>query len=269
MSQLNKDLIIKLRSITSAGMLDCKKALEANNGNLDDAAAWLINKGIVDSASKTSRQANAGVVGVFFDNTKSLAVAIEVNAETDFVARNEKFQQFVSTIGPIGLQQEDLQSLLNAPFSQGLVVKDALANSIAQIGENMVINKMEKIKFEKNRSDKGLLGFYVHNSVGNNMGSIAAICCLYYSGTLNDLTKLEAAARLISIHIATCNPKFVSLEKASVKGDTLANKNDCLLTQDYILDEKYTVEQFLKNEANKLSLTNLYVDNFIRLQVGK
>ena len=269
MSQSNKDLIIKLRSITSAGMLDCKKALEANNGNLDDAAAWLINKGIVDSASKTSRQAKAGVVGVFFDNAKSFAVAIEVNAETDFVARNEKFQQFVSTIGQIGLHQPDLQALLNASFSEGLYVKDALANSIAQIGENMVINKMEKIHLDKSKGNQGLLGFYVHNSVGHNMGSIVAISCLYYSGTLTDLTKLEAIARLVSIHIATCNPKFVSLEQAFAKGDTSSIKNDCLLTQDYILDEKYTVEQFLKNEANKLGLTNLYVDNFIRLQVGK
>jgi elongation factor Ts len=268
MSKLDKDLILKLRSMTSAGMLDCKKALENNNNDLDLAAAWLINKGIIDSASKANRETNAGVIAVFLDNAKSSAIAIEVNTETDFVARNDKFQHFVSKLGPIALQQNDIESLLNAPFEQELKVKDALSNSIAQVGENIVINKMEKVTIENKPAEKGILGFYVHNAVGTNMGSIVSITSLYYSGQPNDFAKLDAVAKFVSIHIATCKPKFVSLEKASTDNNS-ASRDDCLITQGYVLNEKYTVEQFLKNEADKLGLQNLYVENFIRLQVGK
>lgn len=254
-----RKLITQLRKITSAGMLHCKKALDATKNDLKAAVSWLREQGIAKSVSKLSREAKQGVVCAYIDANSKVGSLIEVNSETDFVARNEKFQAFVSRVAEISINYDSVLSLLDANFNEGIKVKDEVSNNIAVIGEKIVIGNMKKIHTKNN----GILGSYIHNLLGENSGNIATICALTTNDNIslsNDkIQVVETLARNISLHIATmCNSEDTDENALPIQE---------LLKQNYILDEKMSLADLLNNVGKEIE-TSITISCFIRLQVG-
>lgn len=202
MAEITASMVKQLRETTGAGMMDAKAALVENNGDIEASVDWLRKKGLAKAAKKSSRTAAEGLV-VIATNGKTGAV-VEVNSETDFVARNEEFQSFVRAVGDKALAEaNDLDSLLNAKLD-GKAVSENLTDKIAKIGENMTIRRMEK-----HTVSDGVVVGYVHNAVAPNLGKIGVLIALESTG---DKAKLEALGKQIAMHAAAAFPKFLKRE---------------------------------------------------------
>lgn len=215
MAEITASMVKQLREDTGAGMMDAKAALVENNGDMEAAVDWLRKKGLSKAAKKSSRTAAEGLVAIQ-TNGKS-GVVVEVNSETDFVARNEEFQSFVKAVTEKAGSVNDLNGLLNADMG-GKPVSENLTDKIAKIGEHMTIRRMEKLSV-----NDGVVVGYVHNAVAPNLGKIGVLIALESTG---DKAKLEALGKQIAMHAAAAFPKF--LKREDVDAATLEREKNVL-----------------------------------------
>jgi len=288
MATISAGLVKDLREKTGAGMMDCKNALNETGGDIEAAVDWLRKKGLAKAAKKSGRVAAEGLVGVAVED--QIGVVVEVNSETDFVARNDDFQALVRGVLAVALDHApvvDATAVLGAHYPGGATVSDAIANAIATIGENMTLRRAQGL-----RVDEGAIGHYVHGSVADGLGRIGVIVGLKSSG---DRDKLSALGRQVAMHVAAASP--VALDAAGVDPATvqreravLAEKNAgkpanviekivesglktfykevCLLDQPYVHDPAKSVAQAVK-EAEKTVGAPIAIAGFVRFALGE
>ncbi len=286
MATISAAMVKDLREKTGAGMMDCKNALTETTGDIEAAVDWLRKKGLSKAAKKSGRVAAEGLVAVRVAGTKG--VLVEVNSETDFVARNAGFQTLVTDVAQVALDKGgDAASLLNATYPAGGTVSDAIASAIATIGENMTLRRVAGLSV-----GQGVIGHYIHGSVGEGLGKIGVIVALESSGKPEELTAL---GRQIAMHIAASSPlglDAASLDAATVAREkaVLAEKNAgkpahvlekivesglksyykevSLLDQPYIHDGAKTVAQAVK-DAEKIIGAPVALKGFARFALGE
>ena len=200
MAQITAALVKELRDKTGAGMMDCKKALAETDGDLEAAVDWLRKKGLSKAAKKADRVAAEGLVAVASAERGAgmAAAAVEVNSETDFVARNELFQGAVSEIAQLAIDTVEIEKLNEAKTAKGATVADTLTNLIATIGENMSVRRASALAV-----DPGVVAAYVHNAAADNMGKIGVLVALKSEGKKDVLLEL---GRKIAMHVAAASP---------------------------------------------------------------
>ncbi len=280
-------MVKELRDKTGAGMMDCKAALGESGGDLEAAVDWLRKKGLAKAAKKAGRTAAEGLIGVALAAGKGILV--EVNSETDFVARNDLFQGLVKMIADVALDVgADVEKILAARVGDRTVA-DAIAETIAKIGENMALRRAAALSV-----GKGIVASYVHNSVADGLGRIGVIVTLESAGR-ND--ELKAFGRMVAMHVASANPqaldpaaldaasvereKNVLADKARAQGKPAAiidkivesglktfYKEVCLLDQAFIFDDKKSVAQALK-ESEARAGAPIRIGGFVRYALGE
>ncbi len=198
MATITAALVKDLREKTGAGMMDCKKALSETDGDIEAAVDWLRKKGLSQAAKKSGRVAAEGLVCVAVNGNNG--VVVEVNSETDFVARNEEFQALVRGIAAVSLEKglTDVDALKNAHYPGGATVNDALTNAIATIGENMTLRRAQSVHVSA-----GVVSHYVHNAITDGLGKIGVLVGLESTGSTDALASL---GRMIALHIAAAAP---------------------------------------------------------------
>jgi len=220
MAEISAALVKELREKTGAGMMDCKRALAESGGNFEGAVDNLRKKGLASAAKKAGRVAAEGLVGVAVKG--NVGAVVEVNAETDFVARNDVFQKFVATVAELALTHVDLERLKAAPYpGTGRHVADELTHMISTIGENMSLRRMARLHVPH-----GVVGGYTHNNVAPNLGKIGVIVALESSGNHE---RLVGVARQLAMHVAAARPSYLDI--ASVPQAALARERDVLREQ--------------------------------------
>jgi len=204
MAAISAAMVKELRDKTGAGMMDCKKALSEMDGNLDEAVDWLRKKGLASAAKKAGRVAAEGLVGALADGTRGALV--EVNAETDFVARNETFQEFVSASTRVALSSDgSVDAILKAPYGDsGHSVEEQLTQNIATIGENMTVRRAAVLAVQN-----GVVAPYVHSALLPGLGKIGVLVALESEG---DPEKLAALGKQLAMHVAAARPDFLAVE---------------------------------------------------------
>ena len=270
---ITASMVKELRESTGAGMMDAKKALTETSGDFEAAVDWLRTKGLAKAAKKSDRVAAEGLVAVFVDGPNG--VAIEVNSETDFVAKNAEFQEMVKGFAGVAVNCDSLEALINADF-QGKKVSEVITDKIATIGENLSLRRIAKISGDQVVS-------YVHNAAADGMGAIAVLVALKGNN--------EEFGRQVAMHIAAANPqalnkddldpsiiereKSVLTEQAreSGKPEQVIEKmidgrmkkflsEVTLLGQDFVIDPDLTVEAAAKQSGVEIL-------NYIRMAVGE
>jgi len=278
-----------LRERTGAGMMDCKKALDDTAGDMEAAIDALRAKGLATAAKKSSRTAAEGLVGVAVAGTKG--VAVEVNSETDFVAKNEQFQDFVrkTTEVALGLAGDDVAALKAAPFPGGGTVGDTLTNNVATIGENQQLRRIKRVAVQK-----GLVVPYMHNAAAPLLGKIGVLVALESDAGAD---VLEPLGKQIAMHIAAAFPlalnakgldpeliareRKIAAEKAAESGkpaDVQAKivdgaiakygKENALLSQLFVMDNKTPVAQVVE-QAGKAAGSKITLVDYVRFQLGE
>jgi elongation factor Ts len=220
MAEITASLVKELREKTGAGMMDCKKALAETAGDVEAAVDWLRKKGLAAAAKKAGRVAAEGLVGIAAAGTRG--VAVEINAETDFVARNDQFQGFVSTVAGIALSGVgEIEALKTAAYPEaGKSVADQLTALIATIGENMNLRRVVALEVSE-----GVVGSYIHTAVAPGLGKIGCLVALESAG---DQARLAELGKQLAMHVAAANPQF--LDPSSV--DTTAlDREKAVLTE--------------------------------------
>lgn len=203
MAEITASLVKELREKTGAGMMDCKKALTETGGDLEDAVDWLRKAGLAAAAKKAGRVAAEGLVAAVTSGNSGAVV--EVNAETDFVARNEQFQKFVQDVAAIALENAgDLEAINDAKMADGSNVAEGIKTLVATIGENMALRRSEALSV-----DKGVVASYIHNATAPGLGKIAVLVGLESEG---DADKLEAFGRQLAMHVAAATPQWTNIE---------------------------------------------------------
>lgn len=287
MAEITASLVKELREKTGAGMMDCKAALNETKGELEAAVDWLRKKGLAKAAKKAGRVAAEGLVGIARSGTK--AAVVEVNAETDFVARNDHFQGLVKMIADVALSAGTDIEKIKAAKVGSMTIEEAIASAIATIGENMSLRRAADVSVSK-----GAIGTYVHNSISDGLGKIGVIVGLESPGHADELTAL---GRLVAMHIAAANPLAVDaagLDPAVVarEKDVLADKYKqqgkpanvidkivesglktyykevCLLEQAFIHDTGKSVAQALKEAEGKVG-GPIKITGFVRYALGE
>ena len=220
MAEITAALVKDLREKTGVGMMDCKKALAENNGDLEASVDWLRAKGLSKAAKKADRAAAEGIVAIALDGGQ--AAVIELNSETDFVARNADFQKAAGEFAKLALTAADHDALLNASHGGGKV-SDSVTNLIATIGENITLRRSQKLSV-----GNGAVASYVHAKVdgSDNLGRIAVLVALESSG---DAAKLEAIGKKVAMHIASANP--LALNESDIAADRVEREKTVLLDQ--------------------------------------
>jgi elongation factor Ts len=286
MANISASMVKELRERTGAGMMDCKAALGETSGDLEAAVDWLRKKGLAKAAKKAGRVAAEGLIGIAIAGNKG--VVVEVNSETDFVARNDLFQGLVKMIADVALDTgPDVAKILAAPVGDRTVA-DAINETIAKIGENMTLRRAAALAV-----GKGVVASYVHNSVSDGLGKIGVIVALESAG---DADELKAFGRMVAMHVASANPQAVDssgLDAATVEReknvlaekfkaqDKPANvidkivesglktfyKEVCLLDQGFIFDDKKSVAQAVKEIEGKAGAP-IRIAGFARFALG-
>jgi elongation factor Ts len=287
MANISAGMVKELRDQTGAGMMDCKAALSENDGNLEAAVDWLRKKGLAKAAKKAGRVAAEGLIGVALAASKGLVV--EVNSETDFVARNDLFQGLVKMIASVALDAgADVDKILAARVGDRTVA-DAITETIAKVGENMTLRRAAALSV-----GKGIIASYVHSSVADGLGRIGVIVALESAGNPDEL---KAFGRMVAMHVASANPqaidasgldaatiereKNVLAEKFKAQGkpanviDKIVEsglrtfyKEVCLLDQGFIFDDKKSVAQALKESEAKAGAP-IRIGGFVRFALGE
>ena len=202
MTNITAQMVKELRDKTGAGMMDCKAALGETAGDLESAVDWLRKKGLAKAAKKAGRIAAEGLIGIALADRKG--VVVEVNSETDFVARNQQFQSLVKMIADIALTTgPDVDAILAARIGNETVA-DAIASAIATIGENITLRRTAQLSV-----GQGVVATYMHSSVAPNLGKIGVIVALESEG---DTEQLKSFGRQVAMHIAAANPQSVNVE---------------------------------------------------------
>ena len=284
-----------LRERTGAGMMDCKKALDECGGDIEIAVDSLRAKGLAAAAKKSSRTAAEGLVGVAVNGTRG--VAVEVNSETDFVAKNDQFQDFVRKTTQVALDSgnDDVEALKAAAYPGGGTVGDTLTNNVATIGENQQVRRIKSISV-----GNGVVVPYMHNAAAPHLGKIGVLVALESEG---NKASLEALGKQIAMHIAAAFPQALSandldpavlererkialdkaIEEAAKNGkeipqDILAKradgaaakfaKDNALLSQVFVMDNKTPIAQVVE-QAAKAAGAAIVLKDFIRFQLGE
>jgi elongation factor Ts len=218
MANVTAAMVKDLREKTGAGMMDCKTALTESNGDSEAAVDWLRKKGLSKAAKKSGRIAAEGLIGVAVAGHDG--VVIEVNSETDFVARNEEFQALAHTIALVALEKglTDVEALKGTHYPGGGTVADALANAIATIGENMNLRRVAAVHVEH-----GVIGHYVHNAIAEGLGKIGVLVALESKGNAEVLAPL---AKQIALHVAAASP--IALEPGGIDPAVVAREKAVL-----------------------------------------
>ncbi len=284
---ISANLVKDLREKTGAGMMDCKKALLETKGDFEAAVDWLRTKGLAAAAKKAGRVAAEGLTAIAAEGTK--ASVIELNSETDFVARNEKFQHLVSDIARSALACKDINALKDSKLASGKTVAEEITENIAVIGENLNLRRMTTLEVQN-----GLVASYVHNAVIPNAGKISVLVALESTGKKEELEKLGkqiamhvAATRPESLDIASIDPALVERErnifieqaKASGKPDNIIEKmvegrirkfyeEAVLLEQIFVIDGKTKIADVVKESA-KTAGADITVKSFVRFELGE
>ena len=213
-------LVKELREKSGAGMMDCKKALGETDGNMDAAIDWLRTKGLAAAAKKSGRVASEGLVGIAVDGTRGAVV--ELNAETDFVARNSEFQSFVLSLAKLALGARDLDELKALDFPEtGRNVADELTQKIATIGENMLLRRMQGVEVLN-----GAIVPYVHNTTATGLGRIGVLVAL--ESTANEAALISLGKQL-AMHIAATSPASLSVE--DLETESVSREREVLIEQ--------------------------------------
>ncbi len=289
MAEITAALVKELREKTGAGMMDCKKALTENTGDLEASIDWLRQKGLAAAAKKSGRVAAEGLVGVSVGgNAGALA---EVNSETDFVARNDTFQAFVKTVADLALANEGNQDVVVASGfpNESRTVAEQLTHMVATIGENMAIRRMASL-----RVSQGVVSSYVHNPVAPGLGKIGVIVALESAG---DTARLEAFGKQLAMHIAAAAPQSISpddldqefvarerqilVQQARDSGraeDIIQKMVDgrmrkffeevTLLSQTWVIDGESKIDKVIAGLAKDLG-TEVKVTGFVRFVLGE
>jgi elongation factor Ts len=209
-------MVKELRESTGAGMMDCKAALTETDGEMTAAQDWLRKKGLSKAAKKSGRIAAEGLIGLQVAGTK--AVVVEVNSETDFVARNDLFQGLVKMIADVALNVGTDVATINAAKAGSITVAESIADTVAKIGENMTLRRAASLEVSK-----GVIGSYVHNSVTDGLGKIGVLVALESTGKTDELAAL---GRQLAMHVASANP--IALDAAGVSVDIVKREKDVL-----------------------------------------
>ena len=287
MAQITAALVKELREKTSAGMMDCKKALNESNGDLEAAADWLRTKGIAKADKKASRVAAEGLVAIALDGTTGAVV--EVNSETDFVARNDGFQAAVTEVSKLALTVNSDEELAAAATASGDSVTEFFKKLVGKIGENMAFRRMDKLSVTD-----GVVAGYIHNAVTDGMGKIGVLVALESSG---DKAKLEDLGKKIAMHVAATNPLALSVEdldpavvdkeRTMLKAEAIESgkpeaivdkmvegrmqkffKESVLLTQIFVMDGERTIAKVIEDEAAALG-TDVKLTGYVRMGLGE
>ena len=288
MATITAALVKDLREKTGAGMMDCKAALSETDGDIESAIDWLRKKGLAKAAKKSGRIAADGLVGVAVE--ANFGVVVEVNSETDFVARNDDFQALVRGVLAVALDKGagvDAEAVKGAHYPCGGTVADAVANAIATIGENITLRRAHGLHVAE-----GAIGQYVHGQIVDGLGRIGVIVALESTGAEEPL---KALGRHVAMHIAAASP--LALDPAGIDPATIARekavladknagkppnvlekivesglktfyKEVCLLDQPYVHDPAKTVAQAVK-EAEKSVGAPIAVKGFFRFALGE
>lgn len=221
MAEISAALVKDLRDKTGAGMMDCKKALTEAGGDLEAAVDWLRKKGLSAAAKKAGRVAAEGLVAVISAGNK--AAMVEVNAETDFVARNEAFQSFALQAAKVALETgADLEQIKTKPYpATGRNVEEELTQLIATIGEHMNIRRLNQLTVSQ-----GVVASYVHNALAPNLGKIGVLVALESTA---DAAKLLELGKQLAMHVAAARPDALSI--ADVDSKALDRERDILSEQ--------------------------------------
>jgi elongation factor Ts len=219
MAEITAALVKELREKTGAGMMDCKKALTETGGDVEAAVDWLRKKGLAAAAKKSGRVAAEGLIGVAASGAKGAMV--EVNAETDFVARNDSFQELVRGTAAAALEQGgDVEKIKTAKVG-GATVADKLTNLVATIGENMSLRRSTALSV-----GSGVVASYVHSAISPGLGKIGVLVAIESTG---DAGKLQALGKQIAMHVAAANPQSLSIDE--VDPAALKRERDVLSEQ--------------------------------------
>jgi elongation factor Ts len=222
MTAITASMVKDLREQTGAGMMDAKKALVENNGNIEAAVDWLRTKGLAKAAKKAGRAAAEGLVSVATNDAGTHGVAVEINAETDFVSRNEGFQSLVSEVTAVATNGTfaDVDAL-NAADMNGKSVADTITAAVATIGENMNLRRYESVSVSQ-----GYVASYVHNAVADGKGKIGVLVGLE---STKDRAELETLGKQVAMHVAAANPLFLDID--SVDPEMLERERTVLIEQ--------------------------------------
>jgi elongation factor Ts len=288
MAEITAATVKELRERTGAGMMDCKKALAETSGDMEAAIDWLRAKGLAAAAKKAGRTAAEGLVGVVVEGTRGAVV--EVNSETDFVAKNEIFQDFVRNVAKIALGHgTDVEALGAAQYPGGGTVQEKLTDNIAKIGENQSLRRAAVLEV-----NEGAVVSYVHNQVAPGLGKIGVLVALE-SGAPEET--LQALGKQIAMHVAAAHPlalsadglpadlvereRAIAIEKAKESGKpanivekmvegSLAKfrKESALLTQLFVMDNKTPVAEVVASAAKEAG-AGIELIGFVRFQLGE
>jgi len=287
MANISAGMVKELRDKTGAGMMDCKAALGETGGDLESAVDWLRKKGLAKAAKKAGRVAAEGLIGVVLAANKGIIV--EVNSETDFVARNDLFQGLVKMIADVALTTGAGVDKILAGRVGDRTVADAINETIAKVGENMTLRRAAAVSV-----GKGAVASYVHNSVTGGLGRIGVIVGLESAGNADEL---KAFGRMVAMHVASANPQAIEasgldaatverernvlaekfkaqgkpanvIEKIVESGLKTFYKEVCLLDQGFIFDDKKTVAQAVKEAEGKAGAP-IKIAGFVRYALGE
>ncbi|MFY8102019.1 MAG: translation elongation factor Ts, partial [Allorhizobium sp.] len=205
MAEITAALVKELREKSGAGMMDCKKALTENNGDIEAAIDWLRAKGIAKADKKSGRTAAEGLIGI--NGAGTSAVVVEVNSETDFVARNDAFQDLVRGVASVAIGTDGSVEAIGAATypASGKTVTDTIKDAIAHIGENMTLRRAVKLSVED-----GVVATYIHNAVADGLGKLGVLVALKSTGNKD---VLSAIGRQVAMHIAATNPLAIRAEE--------------------------------------------------------
>lgn len=289
MAEITAALVKELREKSGAGMMDCKKALTENNGDIEAAIDWLRAKGIAKADKKSGRTAAEGLIGIASAGHK--AVVVEVNSETDFVARNDAFQDLVRGVASVALTTDgSVDAIAAATYpASGKSVADTIKDAIGTIGENMTLRRAALLEVEH-----GVVATYVHNAAGDGLGKLGVLVALKSVG---DKEVLNSIGKQVAMHIAATNPLairseevdaavaerernvFIEQSRASGKPDAIIEKmvegrmrkffeEVALLSQAFVMNPDITVGQAVK-DAEKLAGASIEVVGMARLLLGE
>jgi elongation factor Ts len=287
MANISAQMVKELREATGAGMMDCKSALGENDGNMEAAVDWLRKKGLAKAAKKAGRIAAEGLTGAAVKGKKG--VVVEVNSETDFVARNDLFQGLVKMIADVALNVGTDVETIKAAKVSAITIADAIADTVAKIGENMTLRRAASLSVAQ-----GVVSSYVHGAVIDGLGKMSVIVALESAGNAEELARI---GRQVAMHVAASNPqaidssgldpavvsreKNVLADKAKAQGkpanviDKIVEsglktfyKEVCLLDQPFIHDDKKSVAQALKDAEGKAGAP-IKVAGFVRFALGE
>lgn len=289
MAEVSAELVKQLREMTGAGVMDCKRALGESGGDIETAVDGLRKKGLAAAAKKSGRIAAEGLVGAA---TRSLAgAAIEVNSETDFVARNELFQAFVRTVCVLALGIDgDVEALKEAPYpGTGRTVAGELTELVARIGENLVLRRAQRLAVTH-----GVVASYIHNALAPGLGKIAVVVALESEAAGEALAGL---GRQLAMHVAAANPLYIDIAavpapalereravlreqaRANAKSEVIAERmvegrlrkfyeEVVLLEQIFVIDGERRVGKVIE-EAAKEAGASIRVAGFVRFALGE